>query len=957
MLVRKGDAPANLFIATDGTFEIQCPSAPGGILLFGAGVMGDTELALSLLRRKTIQVVSPGLVWRLTRGTVEALCSLGEFPLTEIRKEVRAKLGDDACAPDIPEESPLVKKWGLRGWLMRTLKRVKPQRGGIRTGPALTSRTEATGHNSTPGSLTAGPPAVEHTMTGDSAPIPEQALPLRTLTDSTSTTMGTTAAGVARGGFTGAPCRGDGEGYRCTADSSKSAACLLLDAPDIVYKRKSEHSAVGVSVTAGTPERLTMHLFEALSRNDQNYISSFLLSYRRFTTSSLVFEILHWGYITTVSEATTVNSGEVAGVRAAVLWLLATWTSFNKNKRPIDPKLFLESEVLAKIRRFAESMPSSPGQLALLQNITPPYRGWAETEAFRPSRVTSFDSTPAAITVHIMGAGAGDHIIQLQISMVGEDGRALRILSDLLPLVRDKLSKRGRGHREALTILGLLDDDLEFQVRGFGQVLSPSFELAGSALHHVAIGPAGFALWKWMDPEHIARLLTCLDGELFSKLQPQEFLGQAAIKDPSSAATLVALTRRFNQVCDWVVASVLGVDIREERARTIEMMIKVAQTCYSLRNFNGVSQIVTALKSAAVWRLKDTWKLLPSIVRKVFRALEKIIKPDNNRRHYRNLLKGIPKNRRKQEFALDIEEASTPCLPILGVFVGDIVSEEEGYPDKLTAVEARGGKQEASATGVWVTSDDLPPPLLDNFFKHRCIGRILREIHSYQSCAYNSATVLKSFGGANDLGFYENYFEGVKGLTEDHAWMRSQLLQRSKVARVTSYNTRSSFKEQPVDQSSIDDITSKRIEDTIPGHNLGILSAVRGLETDAIWDSGTDGESDITSVVDFGKSKMISGEDSPIFFRDSDVGAGSGNVTDLKNFIAFEEDSEIDHLFSGDSEAIMSGGDGFDGSSVIEGSMSLSGNPAGASAGGFVEKSGMAPQGVEAKLSMVISEA
>lgn len=63
------------------------------------------------------------------------------------------------------------------------------------------------------------------------------------------------------------------------------------------------------------------------------------------------------------------------------------------------------------------------------------------------------------------------------------------------------------------------------------------------------------------------------------------------------------------QMSNWVANSVLQREDPKSRAEVMQKMIQIGQKCRDLHNFNAVTEIVSGLENASVYRLKKTWKV------------------------------------------------------------------------------------------------------------------------------------------------------------------------------------------------------------------------------------------------------------------------------------------------------------------------------------------------------------
>ncbi|XP_076609432.1 ral guanine nucleotide dissociation stimulator-like 3b isoform X2 [Chaetodon auriga] len=123
----------------------------------------------------------------------------------------------------------------------------------------------------------------------------------------------------------------------------------------------------------------------------------------------------------------------------------------------------------------------------------------------------------------------------------------------------------------------------------------------------------------------IAEQLTRMDSALFVKVVPYQCLGcvwSQRDKKENMSPTIRATITQFNAITNQVIMSLLCLPTDAtssptssrrppttpaQRARIIEMWIRVAQDCRRLKNFSSLKAILSALQSNAVYRLRKTW--------------------------------------------------------------------------------------------------------------------------------------------------------------------------------------------------------------------------------------------------------------------------------------------------------------------------------------------------------------
>lgn len=109
----------------------------------------------------------------------------------------------------------------------------------------------------------------------------------------------------------------------------------------------------------------------------------------------------------------------------------------------------------------------------------------------------------------------------------------------------------------------------------------------------------------------------------------------------------------------WATSEIVMTRDIFERARCITKYIHVAAHARRLQNFATTYQLVIALLSADVSRLKKTWSLVTEADRATFRDLEILVQPNMN---YHNL-------RRE----MDLVTGESGCIPFVGLFTHDLI--------------------------------------------------------------------------------------------------------------------------------------------------------------------------------------------------------------------------------------------------------------------------------------------
>lgn len=167
-------------------------------------------------------------------------------------------------------------------------------------------------------------------------------------------------------------------------------------------------------------------------------------------------------------------------------------------------------------------------------------------------------------------------------------------------------------------------------------------------------------------PVEVARQITIMDHRYFRAIDaPSELLDTnwtKKDKETKSPNTL-AMIRSSNHLVGWVTYEILKQEDLRERAMILNRFIYIAKALKDLNNFNGIMSILSALNNASIFRLQNTWNLLPKESWQVFEDLESIFNTGNNFKTYRNAL----------------ERAIPPCIPYLGRHLSDLLFIEEKH--------------------------------------------------------------------------------------------------------------------------------------------------------------------------------------------------------------------------------------------------------------------------------------
>lgn len=214
-------------------------------------------------------------------------------------------------------------------------------------------------------------------------------------------------------------------------------------------------------------------------------------------------------------------------------------------------------------------------------------------------------------------------------------------------------------------------------------------------------------------PIDVAMVLTEIESELFRKIKPQECLEQRWTKPNKyrTSPNVLSMISRFNHVSSWVATLIVNEQNLKDRARTLNHFLLIAKELIGLQNFNGVMEMLAGLTCMSIFRLKQTWTLLPVESVEIWNSITALTSTNDNFAMMRNTLK----------------KAVGPVVPYLGLFLTDITFIQDGNPDCIPGT----GNQYI------------------NFHKLRTVGTVILSLQMFQqviyNCTNNTSQLIKEF--------------------------------------------------------------------------------------------------------------------------------------------------------------------------------------------------------------------
>ncbi|NP_001407793.1 ral guanine nucleotide dissociation stimulator isoform 8 [Mus musculus] len=464
------------------------------------------------------------------------------------------------------------------------------------------------------------------------------------------------------------------------------------------------------TVKAGTLEKLVEHLVPAFQGSDLSYVTVFLCTYRAFTTTQQVLDLLFKRYgrcdaLTASSRYGCIlpysseDGGPQDQLKNAISSILGTWLDQYSEDFCQPPDFPCLKQLVAYVQL---NMPGSDLErrahllLAQLEDLEP---SEAESEALSPAPVLSLKPAsqlepallltpsqvvtstpvrePAAAPVPVLASSpvvAPAPELEPVPEPPQEPEPSLALAPELEPAVSQSL-------------------ELES-----APVPTPALEPSWSLPEATENGLTEKPHLLLFPPDLVAEQFTLMDAELFKKVVPYHCLGSIwSQRDKKGkehlAPTIRATVAQFNNVANCVITTCLGDQSMKapDRARVVEHWIEVARECRALKNFSSLYAILSALQSNAIHRLKKTWEEVSRDSFRVFQKLSEIFSDENNYSLSRELLikEGTSKfatlemNPRRAQRRQKETGVIQGTVPYLGTFLTDLVMLDTAMKDYL----------------------------------------------------------------------------------------------------------------------------------------------------------------------------------------------------------------------------------------------------------------------------------
>ncbi|XP_051040937.1 ral guanine nucleotide dissociation stimulator isoform X5 [Phodopus roborovskii] len=476
------------------------------------------------------------------------------------------------------------------------------------------------------------------------------------------------------------------------------------------------------TVKAGTLEKLVEHLVPAFQGSDLSYVTVFLCTYRAFTTTQQVLDLLfksRYGRCDALTASSRYGcilpySSEDGGpqdqLRNAISSILGTWLDQYSEDFCQPPDFPCLKQLVAYVQL---NMPGSDLErrahllLAQLEDLEP---SEAEPEALSPTPVLSLkpasqlEPAPALLLASSQVVAS---VPEPEPVPASEPDLAL------IPALGSSPVAAPASEPEPAPVPPLEPEPSLAPALELEPALSQTLELEPAPVPAPALEPSWLlpgATENGLDekphlllfpPDLVAEQFTLMDAELFKKVVPYHCLGSIwSQRDKKGkehlAPTIRATVAQFNNVANCVITTCLGDQSMKasDRARVVEHWIEVARECRVLKNFSSLYAILSALQSNAIHRLKKTWEEVSRDSFRVFQKLSEIFSDENNYSLSRELLikEGTSKfatlemnprraqRRQKETIPQGVIQGT---VPYLGTFLTDLVMLDTAMKDYL----------------------------------------------------------------------------------------------------------------------------------------------------------------------------------------------------------------------------------------------------------------------------------
>jgi len=177
-----------------------------------------------------------------------------------------------------------------------------------------------------------------------------------------------------------------------------------------------------------------------------------------------------------------------------------------------------------------------------------------------------------------------------------------------------------------------------------------------AALFKLSTGPPNGLQLLSLDTKILAEQLTLEEQASFQNIELTDYYQRSWENNPESNIT--AMMTRFDRMVNWYLSLIISAHGDAEKAKILGKLIEIMNELKTLRNFNSLMQVYTALTKDAVQNLKKAWSMVLKPELALFTKTGQFMSPSNKFGTYRAYLDEIEEN--------------SPCIPYHALLLRDL---------------------------------------------------------------------------------------------------------------------------------------------------------------------------------------------------------------------------------------------------------------------------------------------
>ncbi len=209
-----------------------------------------------------------------------------------------------------------------------------------------------------------------------------------------------------------------------------------------------------------------------------------------------------------------------------------------------------------------------------------------------------------------------------------------------------------------------------------------------------------------IDVKEMADAIVAIDFQNFQRISVQDFAffrwesGKKMDLESGRISYLFCCVNRWVHLGDWAASEIVTTINMRQRIVLLRKIIDLSSELFLRANFQSCFSLVSSLKSAAISRLKNTWKNLSNAAQKKWEILERICSPERHWAVYREELEKKIALRKSVSSGSSGSSGSNVILPFLGLVTQELTSLHESSPDFFPAQNSNNSNGSASVLNL-----------------------------------------------------------------------------------------------------------------------------------------------------------------------------------------------------------------------------------------------------------------